>query len=269
MIVFPNCKINLGLHITRKREDGYHDLETIFFPLEINDILEFIPSQTFHFQSSGVPVSGNADQNLCVRAYHLLKHEFPQIPDITMHLHKVIPMGAGLGGGSADGSFVLTALNKYFQLGLDVEKLIALSLQLGSDCPFFIINQPCFASGRGEIIEPVRINLSGLYIILVYPGISVSTAEAFSGIRPKMPAYSLREKIQEPLHTWKEWMINDFEKTVFGRYPEIGKIKGNLYDKGAEFAAMSGSGSACFGIFRQLPDIRFPDSYRVFKVQVK
>ena len=269
MIVFPNCKINLGLHVTRKREDGYHDLETIFFPLHIHDILEFVPAASFSFQSSGLHVKGNTDQNLCVKAYHLLKKECPALPEVSMHLHKVIPMGAGLGGGSADGSFALTSLNEYFHLGLDAGKLKALSLRLGSDCPFFILNQPCFATGRGEILEPLSLDLSGYFIILVYPGIAVNTAEAFEGISPQKPAHSLQEKITGPLEKWKEWMVNDFEQPVFRRFPEIAKIKQDLYNAGAFYAAMTGSGSSCFGIFRNPPELHFPGSYRVFRVQAK
>ena len=269
MIVFPNGKINLGLHITRKRQDGYHDLETIFFPLGIYDILEFIPSREFIFQTSGIAIKGDIQQNLCVKAFQLLKDQFPHLPDITMHLHKAIPMGAGLGGGSGDGSFALIALNEYFKLSLDSAALKVLSLQLGSDCPFFISNQPCYATGRGEILEPVTVDLSGLYIIVVYPGIVVSTAEAFAGIVPRQPKISLKEKIREPLDQWKEWMVNDFEKTVFHYFPEIGRIKETLYAAGAVYAAMTGSGSSCFGIFRTLPDLHFPDHYRVFRVKVK
>ena len=269
MIVFPNGKINLGLHITRKREDGYHDLETIFFPLDIHDILEFIPSKEFSFQSTGIAINGTAHQNLCVKAFQLLKDQFPELPEVTMHLHKVIPMGAGLGGGSSDGSFALTALNEYFNLGLDKPSLKSLSLQLGSDCPFFIANQPSYAMGRGEILEPVSVDLSGIYIVLVYPGIVVSTAEAFAGIVPRQPSISLKDRIREPMEKWKDWMVNDFEKTVFHRFPEIAAIKKTLYASGAAYASMTGSGSCCFGIFRTLPDLHFPDHYEVFRVKVK
>jgi 4-diphosphocytidyl-2-C-methyl-D-erythritol kinase len=198
-----------------------------------------------------------------------LKKEYPSLPEVSMHLHKVIPMGAGLGGGSADGSFALTSLNDYFHLGLDREQLKALSLQLGSDCPFFILNQPCFATGRGELLKPLSLDLSGYDIILVYPGIAVSTAEAFRGISPQKPSHSLPEKITEPVEKWKDWMVNDFEHPVFRRFPEIAKIKEDLYNAGALYAAMTGSGSSCFGIFRNPPEWHFPGSYRVFRVQVK
>ncbi len=269
MIVFPHCKINLGLHVTRKRPDGYHDLETVFFPLGIHDALEFIPSDKFSFQHSGLDIPGTGDQNLCVKAFHLLKSKFPLLPAVTMHLHKVIPMGAGLGGGSSDGSFALSALNEYFQLGLGTEELIRLSLELGSDCPFFIVNKPSYATGRGEILEPVSIDLKGYHILLVYPGIAVSTADAFSGIVPQTPAYSLKEKIQTPVDQWSDWMVNDFERPVFERFPDIKKIRETLYSSGAVYASMSGSGSACFGIYKETPHVKFPDHYRVFRVQVK
>jgi 4-diphosphocytidyl-2-C-methyl-D-erythritol kinase len=269
MVVFPNCKINLGLHVIRKREDGYHDLETIFFPLPVSDVLEFIPSGKYSFQSSGLPVAGPADQNLVTKAYRLMKDEFPDLPELSIYLHKVIPMRAGLGGGSADGSFTLTALNKYFQLGLSTENLVALSLQLGSDCPFFIINQPCYARGRGEILEPLTLKLSGYHVMLVYPGVDVSTAEAFEGIVPRQSSHFLPEKIKEPIEHWKEWLVNDFEKTVIPRFPVIGEIKEKLYTSGALYVSMTGSGSSCFGIFKSPPALHFPDHYSVFSVQLK
>jgi 4-diphosphocytidyl-2-C-methyl-D-erythritol kinase len=269
MIVFPNCKINLGLHITRKREDGYHDLETIFYPLNLTDIVEFIPSKSFSFQTTGIDIDRNSGQNLCVKAYELLKAVFPELPPVSMHLHKQIPMGAGLGGGSADGSFALKALNDHFQLGLSDEKLIELSLQLGSDCPFFIVNKPCYATGRGEILEPVLVNLAGYHILLVKPEISISTASAFSDIKPNVHPYSLRECIEEPVESWKERMVNDFEKTIFNRFPLISAIKSELYANGAVYASMTGSGSSCYGLFREKPDLRFPGQCRVFHVLAK
>jgi 4-diphosphocytidyl-2-C-methyl-D-erythritol kinase len=269
MVVFPNGKINLGLHVTRKREDGYHDLETIFFPLPVYDALEFIPSGKLSFEVSGLPIRGDAEQNIVTKAYRLIKDEFPDLPELSIHLHKAIPMGAGLGGGSADGSFTLSALNKYFHLGISTEKLVALSLQLGSDCPFFIINQPSYARGRGELLEPLSLKLSGYYMMLVYPGIEVSTAEAFEGIIPRQSVHFLPEKIKEPVEHWKEWLVNDFEKTVIPRFPVIGEIKEKLYSSGALYASMSGSGSSCFGIFSSLPALHFPDHYTVFRVQIK
>ena len=269
MVVFPNAKINLGLHVTRKRSDGFHDLETIFYPVGINDILEFIPSSRFSFRTTGLPIHGDYAQNLCVKAWQLIKSAFPDLPEPAMHLHKVIPMGAGLGGGSADGSFVLKALNEYFNLKMTTDRLLALALELGSDCPFFIGNKPCFATGRGEILEPIELSLSGFEIIIAYPGISVNTGEAFSGIVPGQAPYSLKDKILEPLEKWKGWLVNDFEQTVFHKFPEIGLIKDKLYDSGAVYASMSGSGSSCFGIFKTSPLLDFPPQYKVFRVPVK
>lgn len=269
MIVFPNCKINLGLHITRKRADGYHDLETIFFPLQVNDAMEFIPSSAFSFQTTGLSINGNWEENICIKTYHLLQKRFPFLPPISLHLHKVIPMGAGLGGGSSDAAFLLNAMNSYFGLGLSTDELIKISLELGSDCPFFIVNKPCYATGRGEILEPIELDLSGYHIVLVYPGIEIKTAVAFEGIIPRPSPASIREKISMPVSSWKGWMVNDFEKTVFPQFPEIENIRKGLYDAGALYASMTGSGSTCYGIFESLPELNFPKTYRVFKVQVK
>jgi len=269
MIVFPNCKINLGLHITRKRADGYHDLETIFFPLQVNDALEFIPSTEFSFQTTGLSINGNREENICFKTYQLLQKRFPHLPPISLHLHKAIPMGAGLGGGSSDAAFLLTSMNSFFGLGLSVDELIKISLELGSDCPFFMVNKPCYATGRGEILEPIDLDLSGYHIVLVYPDIEIKTAAAFEGINPQPSPVSIREKIKMPISSWEEWIVNDFEKTVFRQFPEIENIRKSLYDAGALYASMTGSGSTCYGIFESVPALNFPITYRVFKVQVK
>jgi len=191
MVVFPNCKINLGLRIIRKRNDGYHDLETVFYPIPLTDALEVIrvsgADTDIAFQSSGLPISGDSTNNLCVKAYQLLKKDFPQLGSVQMHLHKVIPMGAGLGGGSSDGAFALQLINDLFHLQLSKEQLIGYALQLGSDCPFFILNQPCFASGRGEKMEPVALDLSGYHFAIVNPGIHVNTGWAFSQLQLDKP----------------------------------------------------------------------------------
>jgi len=259
MIVFPNCKINLGLQVLQKRPDGYHDLQTIFYPVAFHDILEFVPSSAFTFQHSGLDIPGGSDSNLCVRSYRLLKDRFPALPPVTMHLHKVIPMGAGLGGGSSDGSFALKALNEHFRLGLAHDELLKLSLQLGSDCPFFIENQPAVATGRGEQMKPLDLDLAGYTLILVHPGVHVSTADAFAGIIPNNAEYDLARKIREPIDTWQHWLRNDFEGPVFAKYPVIREAKEWLYAQGALYASMTGSGSSVFGIFRSLPD-RFPSA---------
>ncbi|MEI7965040.1 MAG: 4-(cytidine 5'-diphospho)-2-C-methyl-D-erythritol kinase [Chitinophagaceae bacterium] len=255
MIVFPNCKINLGLHILGKREDGYHNLETVFYPLNLTDILELLPtketSNSFSFSQSGLTVEGSSSDNLCVKAYQLLKKDFPNLPAMKLHLHKAIPMGAGLGGGSADGAFTLGLLNDKFFLQLDEKALLQYAAALGSDGPFFIINKPCYAGGRGELLEPVPISLKGYHIVLINPGIHISTAWAFAQLTPALPENDLRKIIAAPIDTWRSDLKNDFEGPVFQAHPEIGNIKETLYQRGAIYAAMSGSGSTVFGIFRE------------------
>lgn len=272
MVLFPNCKINLGLNIISKRSDGYHDLETIFYAVQFKDVLEIVHQQNettdVDFTSSGLAIDGDTSNNLCVKAYHLLKKDFPQLPAIKMHLHKSIPMGAGLGGGSADGAFTLKLLNQKFNLNLSTEQLINYSLQLGSDCPFFILNQPCFAEGRGEKLQQLNLDLSAYQFIIINPGIYVNTGWAFSQIRPMQSAKSVREIIGQPIETWKAELVNDFEEPVFKSHPEIKAIKENLYTQGAVYASMSGSGSTVFGIFpkgKDLSNISYP-TYKVFIV---
>jgi 4-diphosphocytidyl-2-C-methyl-D-erythritol kinase len=267
MVSFTNCKINIGLHILRKRDDGYHDLQTIFYPVALKDALEIITSgdstTEVTFSTTGIPVAGKAENNLCIKAYHLLKKDFPQIPAVKMHLHKAIPMGAGLGGGSADAAFTLQLLNTKYQLSLSTDQLISYSLQLGSDCPFFIINKPCYATGRGEVLEEIDLNLSACKIIIINPGIHINTGLAFSNIMAGGQKGNLKEAIQQPVHQWKDCISNDFEKPVFSQYPEVGSIKDQLYANGALYASMSGSGSSVYGIFEKdrLPEINFPGHY--------
>jgi 4-diphosphocytidyl-2-C-methyl-D-erythritol kinase len=266
MVVFPNCKINIGLNILGKREDGYHNLQTIFFPAAVNDVLEIIEydgEEDVQFSSSGIHVPGKAENNLCIKAYHLLKKDFPNLPHVQMHLHKSIPMGAGLGGGSADAAFALQLLNRKFSLDLSKKQLLENALQLGSDCPFFIINKPCFATGRGEILEPVELNLSAYKIFIINPGIHISTSLAFSQITVSENKEDLQQLIAKPITNWKETIFNDFEKEVFEIYPEIGAIKNELYNQGALFASMSGSGSTLYGIFKKdaVTKMNFPAHY--------
>lgn len=268
MVVFPNAKINLGLRIVAKRNDGYHDLETIFYPLPFYDALEIIrqPSGAgLSFTSGGLTIAGGTNDNLCVKAYELLKKDFSSLPPVQLHLHKAIPSGAGLGGGSADASFTLKLLNEMASLGLSTEQLQQYALQLGSDCPFFILNQPCFASGRGERLEPVHIDLSIYSLVIVNPGIHIPTGPAFSWLQPATPSSSLKQVIASPVDTWKNELINDFEAPVTQRYPEIGTIKEALYKAGAVYASMSGSGSTVYGIFPKntVLDISFPEEYFV------
>lgn len=251
MIVFPNCKINLGLNILHKRADSFHDLETLFFPIDLQDALEIIPSQNkTQITVTGI-AAGSPENNLCLKAYLLLKKDYPQLPQINIDLHKAIPIGAGLGGGSADAAFMLQLLNKKFNLNVPESQMFVYALQLGSDCSFFLINKPCIATGRGEVLEPINISLLAYKILLINPGIHISTAEAFKKIKPAVPAKKIKAIILQPIETWKEELSNDFENYVFERYPQIKKIKEDLYKKGAVYAAMSGSGSTVFGIFKR------------------
>jgi 4-diphosphocytidyl-2-C-methyl-D-erythritol kinase len=272
MIVFPNCKINLGLNIVEKRNDGYHNLETVFFPIPIKDILEILPSKSVEttFTQSGLSIAGTTNNNICIKAYHLLKSDFPTLPAIQMHLHKIIPMGAGLGGGSADGTFALQIINELFNLKIPSEKLIQYSLQLGSDCPFFIHNKPCFARSRGELMELIDLDLSNYKIVVINPGIHISTAWAFSNITPTLPNISIRDIIKRPIENWKNELHNDFETPAINEFPIIGNIKDQLYEQGAVYASMTGSGSTLFGIFEKSTTTEFqlPDECTIFNVSL-
>lgn len=271
MVSFPNCKINIGLNITEKRADGYHNLETVFYPIPFYDVLEIITdiapqeNKKYTFSGSGIVIDSNDENNICTKAYRLINNQIQHLPAIKVHLHKNIPAGAGLGGGSADGAFMLNMLNEKFALNLTEQQLIDLSLQLGSDCPFFIKNKPCYAESRGEIMSDVTLDLSGLYMMLVNPGIHVSTAEAFSFIKPTQPSVNLQQLITLPVQEWKENIFNDFEVPVINRYPEIGAIKNKLYSSGALYASMTGSGSTVYGIFKENPEISFREPYFVKK----
>lgn len=269
MIVFPNCKINLGLHITNKRPDGFHDLETVFYPLPVCDALEAITHRELQFAGTGIAVPGNVTDNLCLKAFHLLQRDFPQVQPLSIHLHKHIPIGAGLGGGSSDAAFMLQLINQKFQLGLTEAALVDYAAQLGSDCPFFIVNKPCFATGRGEIMTPVTLDLSGYSFVLVHPGIHVNTGWAFQQLTPKTPVYVLKDIIQSPVSEWKNKLVNDFEEPVFAAHPALAKIKEQLYTAGAVYATMSGSGSALLGIFpkNKIADILWDVSYRIFTIR--
>ena len=274
MVCFPNCKINLGLNIIRKRPDGYHDIETLFYPIPLKDALELIKLENesleteVNFSFSGLAIHGEVQDNLCIKAYHLLKKDFPNIPPILIHLHKLIPMGAGLGGGSADGAFSLQLLNQLCNLHLTQEILIKYALQLGSDCPFFILNKPCFATGRGEYLEEMYVNLSTYQIVVVNPKIHISTSLAFSQTIPTIPSRSIREIIQLPIHKWNGLLVNDFEKPIFHFFPQIAEIKKELYKQGALYASLSGSGSSVFGIFekRKQPQFSFGPSFQIFHI---
>ncbi|WEK33601.1 MAG: 4-(cytidine 5'-diphospho)-2-C-methyl-D-erythritol kinase [Candidatus Pseudobacter hemicellulosilyticus] len=276
MVLFPNGKLNLGLQILRKRPDGYHDLRTVFFPVPVCDALELVhapppafaeaPESPVQLYMTGIPIQGNPEDNLCVKAYQLLKKDFPQLPPVAIHLHKKIPAGAGLGGGSADGAFLLRLLNDKFRLGIDQEALISYALQLGSDCPFFILNTPCLAEGRGEHLQPIDLDLSGYQFLLVNPGVHVNTGWAFSQLSPAEPPVSMIDIIRLPVERWRGQLLNDFEEPVCRQHPALRQIPEKLYAAGAVYAAMTGSGSTFFGIFRKgvLPQLEWPEGYSVF-----
>jgi len=271
MIQFSPCKINLGLSILAKRTDGFHALETVFYPVALHDIVEIVPeklasqenSNTINgvsFTHTGIRIPGDAANNLCVKAYHLLKADYPHIGDVKIHLHKNIPMGAGLGGGSADGSTVLQLLNEIFNLNLSKTQLINYAAELGSDCPFFIFNEACHATGRGEILDPISIDLINYTIVLVHPGIHIATPWAFQQLNPCVKEKTIAEIIKQPIETWKTELINDFEAPVFKAYPTLEDLKNNLYKQGAIYASMSGSGSSLFGIFPKGTKIESPSA---------
>jgi 4-diphosphocytidyl-2-C-methyl-D-erythritol kinase len=267
MIKFPNCKINIGLNILSKRGDGFHNIQTVFYPIPIYDAIEVIESNhsshPISFSQSGIQIPGSDTTNICIKAYELLQKDFQNLPAMQVHLHKAIPIGAGLGGGSADAAFMLKLLNEKFVLNLTDEQLINYASQLGSDCPFFMLNQPCFATGRGEILEPISLDLSSYHILLVNPGIHVNTGQAFSNIRPGKNNTDLKSLINCRIEDWRQHIINDFEETVFEKHPEIGIIKDALYKKDALYASMSGSGSTVYGIFKKgdRPSFNYPDHY--------
>ncbi|QJW91433.1 4-(cytidine 5'-diphospho)-2-C-methyl-D-erythritol kinase [Spirosoma taeanense] len=252
MISFPNCKINLGLRITSKRPDGFHNLQSCFYPVGWSDVLEVIPADAFAFSSSGLPIPGDPQKNLCVRAYRALKADF-DLPPVQMHLHKIVPIGAGLGGGSADAAFALKTLNEQFRLGLGPLQLEEYARPLGSDCAFFVQNRPVYCVEKGDVFEEISVDLSGYYILLVFPDLAISTAEAYAGVRPHQPETDLREHLTAPIGNWAATVHNDFEDSLFPKYPLLQQIKQTFYEEGAVYASMSGSGSAVYGIFNAPP----------------
>jgi 4-diphosphocytidyl-2-C-methyl-D-erythritol kinase len=265
MIFFPNCKINLGLKILRKRPDGYHDLETLFYPLPIKDVLEIVLAEETGFVSTGIPIPGDPAANLCLKAFFLLKKDFPDLPNLQIHLHKHIPIGAGLGGGSSDGAAMLQLLNMNFRLDLDRDRLTEYAARLGSDCPFFILDTPCLGGGRGEQLRPVGLDLSPYTFAVVHPGIHISTAWAFSQCIPREGGRLIEDIVRQPVHTWAGELVNDFEAPVFERYPELRSIKEDLYAQGALYASLSGSGSSFFGIFEKgkISSLSFEPDFQV------
>ncbi len=263
MIAFPNAKINLGLNIISKRQDGYHELETCFYPVPWQDALEIVEAKKTKVTISGEEVPDDGD-NIVLKAYHLLASEF-NLPPVHIHLHKVIPIGAGLGGGSADAACSLILLNKLFALELSDEQLMHYAVRLGADCAFFIKNKPMLATGIGEQVTDVALSLKGKFILLVYPNIHVSTKDAFSNINPKKPALHIKQIFAEKnISEWKHCLINDFEASIFNTYPILLNLKQRLYNSGAAYASMSGSGSCMYGIFEKNPQIDFPEKFTVW-----
>lgn len=256
MISFPNCKINIGLQITEKRADGFHNLRSCFYPAGWSDALEIIPAETFGFSSSGLPIPGGntGNPNLCVRAYDLLRADF-RLPPVAIHLHKVVPVGAGLGGGSADAAFTLRLLNEQFKLGLTIPDLERYARRLGSDCAFFVQNRVMYGVEKGDQFEEIALDLTGYHLVLIYPNLVISTAEAYAGVRPQTRAVSLRDRLHAPIAEWRQTVHNDFEDHLFPGYPVLGALKTQLYDAGAAYASLSGSGSTVYGIFETPVDL--------------
>ena len=275
MLTKPIAKINLGLNVVERRPDGYHNLETVFYPVQICDALEvfemdeqFPSAVDCDLKVTNIHIDGDEQKNLVVRAYNLLKQDFPALPRIHAHLYKGIPTQAGMGGGSSDCGFMITLLNQMFKLGLSDEQMIQYAARLGADCAFFILNKPCYAEGIGEKLEPIGLDLSGWYLAIVRPAIPVSTKEAFSLITPQHLALNCRDVVMQPVETWRDRLTNDFEKSVFALHHEIGAIKDRLYDMGAVYAAMSGSGSSLFGLFRKPVSLEEFDAEGTFRAVI-
>lgn len=269
MITFPIAKINLGLNVVGRRPDGYHNLETVFYPVPIKDALEIhpmddaFPSATAcDLKVTNLNIDGDERQNLVVKAYNAIAAHYP-LPRLHAHLHKAIPTQAGMGGGSSDCAYMIRLLNESFGLGMSQEEMVGYAAELGADCPFFILGKPAYAEGIGERLQPISLDLGGWHIAVVRPDIPVSTREAFSLVTPKAPAVCCRDIVAQPVETWRDSLVNDFEHSVFTIHPEIGRIKERLYSLGAAYAAMSGSGSSVFGLFREpiRPEEHFRDMY--------
>lgn len=252
MISFPNAKINLGLNVVARKSDGYHNIESCFLPIDWCDVLEIVPASSFQFSATGLPIPGNQVDNLCVKAFNLIQQNH-QIGNVHIHLHKMIPMGGGLGGGSADGAFTLKLLNEFFELHLTTNELKNYASQLGSDCPFFIENNPRYVTGTGFEFADIEVSLKGKFLALTNPNIHVGTKEAYSQIKPKASETSIPEILKKPLDTWKSKLRNDFETSVFPLQPDIAALKDSFYANGAIYASMTGSGATVYGIFEEAP----------------
>jgi 4-diphosphocytidyl-2-C-methyl-D-erythritol kinase len=254
MLVFPNAKINIGLNIIEKRSDGFHNISSCFYPVGWSDALEITVSEKLRFTVDGISIPGNMEDNLCLRAYRMVSEDY-NIPPVHIHLLKAIPIGAGLGGGSSDSAFTISALNRLFDLRISIEKQLDYARRLGSDCAFFILNKQMYCHGKGDQFEDIDLALAGKWIVMINPGIYVSTVEAYSGVKPSKPTTDLRTLLKEPMPTWKNEIKNDFEVSLFPKYPLLKDIKEDLYKKGAAYAAMSGSGSTLYGIFDKEIDL--------------
>lgn len=266
MILFPNSKINLGLNIVEKRKDGFHNIESCFIPVGWCDVVEFIESKKVGFQSTGIPIPGDPDQNLCLKAYQLLKKDF-NLPNISIHLHKNIPIGAGLGGGSADAAFLLKGLAEKYNLIFESDLLKLYAAKLGSDCAFFIDNQSSLAIEKGDVLRPLEIDLKDKYIVVIYPSLHIDTKIAYSGITPQRPVHHVKDILTErPISEWRHYLKNDFESGIFEKFPEVKRLKDELYRRGALYASMSGSGSSVYGIFDKEINFTnvFPEKYLIW-----
>jgi 4-diphosphocytidyl-2-C-methyl-D-erythritol kinase len=263
MIAYPNAKINLGLNIIARRDDGYHDIESVMYAVPWRDIVEIVENPEGRagqviFTRTGITVPNDGKPDLCERAYHLLR-SLHEIPSVKMHLHKQIPIGAGLGGGSADAAFVLCMLNELFDLGQTDEQLSVVAADLGSDCPFFVENRPRAVYGRGEMMENIELSLAGMKLLIIYPKLHIGTAEAYAGVRPTMPTIRISDVLKRPIEQWKDILKNDFESSIFEIHPILKHVKQELYDNGAVYASMSGSGSALYGIFKERKPMALAD----------
>ncbi|MCK5134346.1 MAG: 4-(cytidine 5'-diphospho)-2-C-methyl-D-erythritol kinase [Bacteroidales bacterium] len=258
MIHFSPAKINIGLQITERRGDGFHNLQSVMLPVGLCDIIEIRrstgPNNGIRLSQSGIQLESGNEKNLCIRAYELLSEETP-LPPVELHLHKQIPVGAGLGGGSSNASTTLKCLNLLARDPLSDDRLLDLAAILGSDCPFFLYRGAMMMEGRGEILNPIPIHLDQMYLVLIFPEIHVSTAAAYAGATPSIPAVHLEDLVREPIDRWKDLVVNDFENSVFGNHPELKMLKAGLYDAGALYASLSGSGSSIYGIFSKPPDL--------------
>lgn len=267
MICFPNAKINIGLRITEKRPDGFHNIESCFYPIPWNDMLEIVPSKKLSFDAEGITIPGSGEDNLCVKAFKLIQQDY-QLPPVSIFLQKLIPIGAGMGGGSSDAAFTLKLVNDVFELEISTDQLENYARKLGSDCAFFIRNKPVIAIEKGDVFKPSTVNLSGKTLLAVYPNLHIATAQAYGGVIPKASSTNLNELLQQSITSWHGVVVNDFEKSLFPHYPILEEIKSVLQRNGAEYASMTGSGSTVFGLFNHdvNHELLFDNSFLVKKM---